>query len=568
MKGIEITIFLPFRYVEKNENTEDIRDPPPPWTPSGIHKPLPKHPPPEIPTYNILFLGPTQSGKSTFIEFVKQYVDPEYVPNDERIGYGNESHTQNVNMEAVTTTLPIYRLFDTVEGCEVSVSRALSSQTDNDYRSLLRRHIDLELLPDERPGSQACHFRLFDTPGLDDTKGNDIQNIARTFSALSMVDEFHLVVITDSHHVPLSVSQKTAFRTYFELFRELKTLITVVHTKVQYLYRHPANTRFEAKLTARSQYFNELMGRTVPTKRIDCDLDERGLVQTCLTRNTIREILEMARVKVPVVRNKAVVQKTPMMRTVDRIVYDKYKAKLESVEQSCEALGEADKLDIKIADTKCEIKNKEETLSEYDTDDLVQLFEKRFDEEVGFAGWFQDLFGRANTTHTMEYSNHDCIIDKKNLISGAIVDITETGGEGHSFWKAEFRRNTFRTGYLHVVLSMTRRTQHRKVIEELRREIEGLNQSLEEDSKELERLNGIVKQNVDSRTSSEVLERLKDKKSKYKMVIAHAYAFRLSLNEFLELADAGIYDGSSIDVISNANALESHLKNKFGIDVQ
>jgi hypothetical protein len=61
------------------------------------------------------------------------------------------------------------------------------------------------------------------------------------------------------------------------------------------------NTRFDLKLAERSQLFNQFAGRDVPTKRIDCDVDETGPGHLWMTRNVIREILEIATVRPPVV---------------------------------------------------------------------------------------------------------------------------------------------------------------------------------------------------------------------------------------------------------------------------
>jgi len=65
-----------------------------------------------LPTYNILLLGPSQAGKSTFLEYVKQYANPSYTIDDKRIGNGNVSHTQDPHVEVVTTDLPIYTLYE------------------------------------------------------------------------------------------------------------------------------------------------------------------------------------------------------------------------------------------------------------------------------------------------------------------------------------------------------------------------------------------------------------------------------------------------------------------------
>ncbi|KAF9999067.1 hypothetical protein BGZ79_007303 [Entomortierella chlamydospora] len=57
--------------------------------------------------FNVLLLGQTQSGKSTFIEAVKKYADPDYVVDYEKIGDSVNSCTKEVSKSTVLTDLPI-----------------------------------------------------------------------------------------------------------------------------------------------------------------------------------------------------------------------------------------------------------------------------------------------------------------------------------------------------------------------------------------------------------------------------------------------------------------------------
>ncbi|KAF8902330.1 hypothetical protein BGZ58_006727, partial [Dissophora ornata] len=64
-----------------------------------------------IPTYNILLLGQTQSGKSTFLQAIRKYADPNCQIDEETIGDGNSSHTKEVLSQLVETNFPEYRLY-------------------------------------------------------------------------------------------------------------------------------------------------------------------------------------------------------------------------------------------------------------------------------------------------------------------------------------------------------------------------------------------------------------------------------------------------------------------------
>jgi hypothetical protein len=71
-----------------------------------------------------------------------------------------------------------------------------------------------------------------------------------------------------------------------------------------------------------------------------------------------------------------------------------------------------------------------------------------------------------------------------------------------------------------------------------------------------------VQQNTND--SSATLEQLKSKIDKFGKVLDYTSATRLGLDEFLELANAGIYKGS--DVIRSADALENQLAKRLAID--
>jgi len=91
----------------------------------------------------------------------------------------------------------------------ISVDSSLK-EANATLKKLLVCDENLELRPNKVPGSTTVQFSVFDTPGLDDTNGDDIKDIARTFSALTKTKEFHLILIMDSHAVPLLPTQEDA----------------------------------------------------------------------------------------------------------------------------------------------------------------------------------------------------------------------------------------------------------------------------------------------------------------------------------------------------------------------
>jgi len=521
----------------------------PPNAPSGM-----------LPVYNVLLLGPTQSGKSTFLENVKQYSNPWYKINTTRIGIGNVSHTQTGCVEDVITTLPIYKVYDE-NGLEFD-SRSIKDEWS--FKRFLNRDDDLELRPVELPGSPKVRFRIFDTPGLNDTNGNDIENIASTFSTLSEVGHLNLIIITDSHHVPLNPSQQDAFKTYFNLFKDLKGLITVVHTHSPNKFRVPGmNIMHDRKLKGRSEFFNQIMGREVPTKRIDCDPNETGPANLCMTRNAIREILEMAKVKAPVTINTTHVYKTPFMVHVDRSVRDAYRAKLNESLKKCRSTTQ--KLSVEIEEVEEEIKDKNKDIDEHDTDEMLPLFEKRFDEEVGFFSWWADLAGRADKLHTMELPDQEYTIDEINVAKKAIHILDETGGCGHKSWNVKFKRDQYSTGYYHAVLKMKKSTRYQKDIEGWRSEVECLKEELKLKKQGLATLESQEAIGSSGNSSNEFVK-LMNLIAKSRMIIGIAADETLPLELFMDLAKARVYrqDDNGGSTREHHRILEQHAEKMLG----
>jgi len=54
---------------------------------------------PESAKYSVLLLGKTQAGKSTFVQFVKNYMDPQHDIDWRKIGSGIKSMTKRHQLQ-------------------------------------------------------------------------------------------------------------------------------------------------------------------------------------------------------------------------------------------------------------------------------------------------------------------------------------------------------------------------------------------------------------------------------------------------------------------------------------
>jgi hypothetical protein len=254
------------------------------------------------------------------------------------------------------------------------------------------------------------------------------------------------------------------------------------------------------------------------------------------------------------------------MAAVDDSVRRRFEAKLDAVikaRDSRSKQNEADQLLDKIEEAKREVHKWDQLIRQHDDpNELHQLYEKRYGEEITFIGWFQDLFGRANEVHKMEFPHQEFTIHKVNVGRQSIDVLDESGGQGHQFWSVHFKRQAFRPGYYHVVLNMTSRTKYHKEIAEWKPKLEASTKTLGDLETEHIRLKVLAEMNMGD--PSEDSEQLREKKSKYETILELVGSDTLPVDLFLELANAGVYQGTEID--RSADALEDLLAKKFEIN--
>ncbi|KAF9992913.1 hypothetical protein BGZ65_011651 [Modicella reniformis] len=309
--------------------------------------------------------------------------------------------------------------------------------------------------------------------------------------------------------------------------------------------------------------------------RIDCDVDETAPAQQCMTRNAIREILEMATIKAPLRMDTTYVRKTRMMTTVDGRVHPKFINKLEFILES-----ESDQLASKIAETNNEIEIRKRLIRQRDTDDLEQLFEHRVKEEIEFFGWVGDTFFRPIAVHAMKLSLQEYTIKNVDVNQQSMMTLESCGGINSKYWEVQFKRARWGSGYYHAVVCTTSRIKYHVNIEKAKLEIdsyEKTKQALNTKMDSLQivpppRIEGSSEESVspprteDSSEENVSSNEWKQKMSKigsYHKILELTRAAKLPVNDFLKLANAGVYQGS--DVICQATALEKYLMEEFGL---
>ncbi|KAF9337182.1 hypothetical protein BG006_005903 [Podila minutissima] len=255
-------------------------------------------------TYSVLFLGETQSGKSTLIESLKQYANPDYTINTRRIGDGSFSLTNDVRIERITSNIPTSYIFKASDKTQELVDHeAFIEEDQEDYEDELndRKSYQLATKLSDIPNA---YYNLIDTPGLNNTGSNDKSTLEYIFKRIGNISELNLVVVTVSNN-PFTQDLKDALKNYFKLLKDFKGHLVFVHTKIDYAKLHRDDDQFKQLLEEKNNILHGLLSQEdapciAPHIMIDNDLGSKKAVRNCMTQNYLRSLLDMARTNKPV----------------------------------------------------------------------------------------------------------------------------------------------------------------------------------------------------------------------------------------------------------------------------
>ncbi|KAF9171544.1 hypothetical protein BGX20_007365 [Mortierella sp. AD010] len=446
--------------------------------------------------FNVLVLGETQSGKSTLIEGIKRYANPEYQIDVKIIGNGYDSFTKEVRITPVPTNLPNYYVVKSTPGKgatsgpqeRVDYNAFIYKECEDDYEDSINQRREFEMIqespadmvrgtpneemaqgaprdvePQRRPNNEMVCFNLMDTPGLNATNGEDELHVEKIFSALIGFKKIHLVLITVSLG-PFSQGFRDAIKCYVDMFPDFNGIIAFVHTHIDYKNLHPKCEKFSKSLQDKIVALNNIVGRqTVPHFKIDCDLFTKKPIRNCITQNIIRRILQLAKLNNPVVMNQTVVNKTRKMRDIDNLLKDKYEATTRVIERTLRFKDEEEgnllartfELETDIIKMKVEKTLLGEFLRRNDTDSQDLLYEERFDSGV---------IGRTpDKEQTIGLEEQEFTIDQFKYLKRNGIIQHPSGMSGIS-WKASFKPTPHQDCLFHVKLYVRKSNRHKNEI--------------------------------------------------------------------------------------------------------
>ncbi|KAF9381035.1 hypothetical protein CPB97_007984, partial [Podila verticillata] len=260
---------------------------------------------------SVLMFGKTQAGKSTFIEFVKNYANQQYNIDESLLGTGWKSETRLPVEFVVKSNLPAYEVFDS-SGKRIDIGALGDKYQDpDDYLDALNnRKTTVQPIPHD-PDSQSpleVKITFLDTPGIEDTYGKDVEHAPKIIEAMAKMRYFNrIIVIINCEETP-SVSHQLAFNYYSKVihtFQGHHSNIVFLYTHVEYDRCHHSNTDHLAVMALRHKAFSQLFRCQGPYSReevtkatvepypmynIDFDKRQRPITR-CMRLMTLREIL-------------------------------------------------------------------------------------------------------------------------------------------------------------------------------------------------------------------------------------------------------------------------------------
>ncbi|KAF9392178.1 hypothetical protein CPB97_003503 [Podila verticillata] len=275
-----------------------------------------------VPSVSVLILGSAQSGKSTLIERIRNYADPDYVMDESLLGNRIFSKTAKTTPIFIKSSLAAYEAYQKNTG-EIFDLKNLANQyeDEDDYRDFILSNPDdvtMRRVPqDPNTSFASTEFRFLDTPGLNGTQGKDSENAADIVNEIISTQSFNLIVFLISAKNPMTEEKRLALEYFAYVLRGLHSRIVFLYTHVDYAETHHSSTKHHLDISTRNKTlstifrrhdaeseFDENNIRDYPSLSIDLITRNRPIVQ-CLIQNTICEILTMATVPAVVLDTSA-----------------------------------------------------------------------------------------------------------------------------------------------------------------------------------------------------------------------------------------------------------------------
>lgn len=266
-------------------------------------------------------MGKTQSGKSTLVEFVKNYVDRLYKINNALIGKGNVALTNRPMRFVVRSNLPEYEVVEKKNKTALDLSNLANVGTYDYYQtSISFREENYELREIQRQkdvddsSSELVELIFLDTPGINDTNNDDSVHAESIIKEVIETRTFNLVLFVFRYDNPITLEQQIPLKYYAEVLKEFRSSMAFLFTHVKYEDCHHSNSRHRNMIDARHRALSRLLqgldmerctSESITTAKDKGDVGKfpcftidftrkKRPVQQWMIRDTLRNILHFA----------------------------------------------------------------------------------------------------------------------------------------------------------------------------------------------------------------------------------------------------------------------------------
>ncbi|KAG0031510.1 hypothetical protein BGZ82_006957, partial [Podila clonocystis] len=411
-----------------------------------------------LPQINILLIGDVQSGKSSLVETLKLYADSNYQMKTEHITQGNSRFAdEKVKVTAFLSDLhaiQIRRLRKSGNGYDViDLEEEAKRMTEEDFEDLLNLgQKETTTAITASNDAKKYRFNIYEGPSLNESAENFEKNIFSVHKTLvESKAEFNQVLFTLAPG-PITSAIRTTIRVCSDIFSDLNSLFSFVHTKVDYPKLHTSNKLFQDSMKERQELLQRYIQSGSETYLIDNNLTSNLPVQRAKTQNVLHDILKAATEKKPIALKSPLMKKTPKMVSIDTNL--KWQARDDFQETQKEITKNNDELlqiRNKIRELDSIYKAKDQAVNSAQIEkeassreDLEIVFHQHFNfEKVQYTEIYSSTMTFKKQARQIEYVS----------IQANNVEIEQAlGGKGCNHWKIIYRRESFEPGSLDVTL--------------------------------------------------------------------------------------------------------------------
>ncbi|KAF9327194.1 hypothetical protein BG006_009467, partial [Podila minutissima] len=397
---------------------------------------------------NILLIGDVQSGKSSLVETFKLYADSDYVVNTQHITQGNSRFAdEKVKVTAFLSdlhTVQIHRLKASTGRYDVvdleGDAKTLSEEAFAELINLDHNGADTVIIAPN--STKRYRFNIYEGPSLNESAKNFEKNIFSVHRTLfESKAEFHQVLFTLAPG-PITIAIRTTIQVCSDIFSDLSSLFSFVHTKIDYLKLHISNKQFQDSMKERTELLQRCIQSSAAPFMIDCNLLSSWPIQRAKTYNVVHEILKSAISQTPIALKSPLMKKTPKMVSIDtyikwqdHIAFQDTQKEITQNNKGCVELRSKIRqlgLDYKTKNQEVNsAKNKEDVATR---DDMEVVFEDKF---TAAAEPYPEIYSK-----TMTFKKQPRMVEKVHMVADNVEIEQELGGEGFNHWKIIYRHKT------------------------------------------------------------------------------------------------------------------------------